>query len=62
MERTSSERYMEFMENSCYSHLCTGPNPWLARFVYGLMFLITNLFAWMVRDYGHGALSELESK
>ncbi|XXG63751.1 hypothetical protein AAC387_Pa05g1863 [Persea americana] len=60
MERTSSERYMEFMENSCYSHLCTGPNPWLARFVYGLMFLITNLFAWMVRDYGHGALSELE--
>lgn len=60
MERTSTEKYVEFMEDSCCSQFCIGPNPWMARYAYGLLFLLTNLLAWMVRDYGHGALSELE--
>lgn len=64
MERTSSERYADFKEHSraACSHFCNEPNPWMARYVYGLIFLITNLFAWVMRDYGHGALEELESK
>lgn len=39
-----------------------GSNPWMARFVYGLIFLFANLLAWAARDYGRGALTELESK
>ncbi|KAJ4847585.1 hypothetical protein Tsubulata_033379 [Turnera subulata] len=39
-----------------------GSNPWVARYVYGLMFLVANLLAWAARDYGHAALSEMESK
>lgn len=35
-------------------------NPWMARYVYGLMFLAANLLAWAARDYGHGPLTELE--
>lgn len=39
-----------------------GSNPWMARYVYGLMFLAANLLAWVARDYGHGALTEINSK
>ncbi|XP_058111447.1 uncharacterized protein LOC131254744 [Magnolia sinica] len=63
MERSassSSERYVEFMEDSCCSQFCTGPNPGMARYVYGLIFLLTNLLAWAVRDYGQNFLSELK--
>eukprot|EP01018_Ginkgo_biloba_P022121 Gb_36065 [translate_table: standard] len=60
MSCTSGQRYNEFMANSCCSQLCDGPNPQMARYVYGLIFLLTNLLAWMVRDYGHNALSELK--
>ncbi|KAJ6826503.1 putative serine incorporator [Iris pallida] len=54
------ERYARFMEDSCCTHFCVGPNPSMARYVYGLIFLITSLLAWTIRDYGHNALSELE--
>lgn len=36
-----------------------GPKPMMARYVYALVFLVTNLLAWTVRDYGHSALLEL---
>ncbi|XP_030515719.1 probable serine incorporator isoform X2 [Rhodamnia argentea] len=35
-------------------------NPSMARYVYGLLFLVANLLAWAARDYGHGPLTELE--
>ncbi|BBH08399.1 Serinc-domain containing serine and sphingolipid biosynthesis protein [Prunus dulcis] len=37
-----------------------GSNPWMARYVYGFMFLIANLLAWAVRDYGGNVLTEME--
>ncbi|XP_072964541.1 uncharacterized protein [Typha angustifolia] len=62
MEDPSScrERYTRFMEDSCCTHFCLGPNPMMARYVYALIFLVTNLLAWTIRDYGHSALSELQ--
>jgi len=56
------ERYKRLMEDSCCTHFCIGPNPYMARYVYGLLFLVTSLLAWTIRDYGHEALSELKSK
>ncbi|XP_034699233.1 serine incorporator 3 isoform X3 [Vitis riparia] len=53
-------RHPEVMEESWFSQFRNSPNPWMARYVYGLMFLITNLLAWAVRDYGRGALTEME--
>lgn len=60
MPTTIAQRYHEFMADSCCSQLCDGPNPHMARNVYGFIFLLTNLLAWMVRDYGNNALAELE--
>ncbi|KAF8389006.1 hypothetical protein HHK36_025691 [Tetracentron sinense] len=57
---SSSDTYVVSMENSFYSQFCPHSNPWMARYVYGLIFLITNLLAWAIRDYGHGALTEME--
>ncbi|RVW47594.1 putative serine incorporator [Vitis vinifera] len=53
-------RHPEGMKESWFSQFRNSPNPWMARYVYGLMFLITNLLAWAVRDYGRGALTEME--
>ncbi|KAK3041644.1 hypothetical protein RJ639_001454 [Escallonia herrerae] len=53
-------RYANLMEGSWCSQFCHGSNPWMARYVYGLMFLITNLLAWAIRDYGRSALTEME--
>lgn len=36
-----------------------GCNPWMARYAYGFIFLITNFLAWVVRDYGKGAMKEI---
>lgn len=36
---------------------CGGPPRLMARYIYGFIFLVTNIFAWMVRDYSHNALS-----
>ncbi|URE18614.1 hypothetical protein MUK42_11205, partial [Musa troglodytarum] len=57
---SSRERYAEFMKDSCCARYFLGPNPSIARFVYALIFLVTCLLAWTVRDYGRNALSELE--
>ena len=62
MPTTIAQRYHEFMADSCCSQLCDGPNPHMARNVYGFIFLLTNLLAWMVRDYGHNALAKLKRK
>ncbi|XP_042398429.1 probable serine incorporator isoform X1 [Zingiber officinale] len=56
----SKERFAQFIDNSCCTRYCLGPNPSLARFIYALIFLVTCLLAWSIRDYGHNALSELE--
>ncbi|XP_042415599.1 probable serine incorporator isoform X1 [Zingiber officinale] len=56
---SSKERFAELIENTC-GRYCLGPNPSLARFIYALIFLVTCLLAWSIRDYGHNALSELE--
>ncbi|RRT75321.1 hypothetical protein BHE74_00019677 [Ensete ventricosum] len=58
---SSRERYAEFIKDSCCARYFLGPNPSIARFVYALIFLVTCLIAWTVRDYGRNALTELES-
>nr|AGG38116.1 maternal effect embryo arrest 55-3 protein [Dimocarpus longan] len=63
MERgagSSNERQAGFKEDSWFSQFRNGSNPWMARYVYGLIFLAANLLAWAVRDYGRGALTEME--
>ncbi|XP_065849687.1 uncharacterized protein [Euphorbia lathyris] len=47
-------------DSSWFAQFRNGRNPWMARYVYALIFLFSNLLAWAARDYGHGALSELE--
>ncbi|CAL9102009.1 unnamed protein product [Musa textilis] len=54
------ETYTEFMGDSCCARYCLGPNPSIARFIYALIFLVTCLLAWTIRDYGRNALSELQ--
>lgn len=49
-----------FKEDSWFSQFRNGSNPWMARYVYGLMFLIANLLAWVVRDYGRASLTEMK--
>ncbi|KAK3436510.1 hypothetical protein EUGRSUZ_C01067 [Eucalyptus grandis] len=45
---------------SCCGQFRNGSNPWMARYLYALMFLVCNLLAWVSRDYGYGALKEME--
>lgn len=61
MEGTAStkEKYPGLREGSWFSQFLYGSNPWMARYVYGLIFLITNFLAWVVRDYGQSATKEL---
>lgn len=47
---------------SWFSQFRNASNPWMARYVYGLIFLVANLLAWAARDYGSGALTEMQSK
>ncbi|XP_018502146.1 probable serine incorporator isoform X2 [Pyrus x bretschneideri] len=46
--------------DSWFSQFRNGSNPWMARYAYGFMFLIANLMAWAVRDYGSSVLTEME--
>lgn len=59
---SSNERSVESMDygDTWCSQFRNAPNPWMARYVYGLIFLVTNLLAWGVRDYGRSALTEME--
>ena len=51
-----------FVEEWCCAcaGLLAGPNPMMARYLYALIFLVTNLLAWTLRDYGNSALDELQ--
>ncbi|KAK8452532.1 hypothetical protein SEVIR_5G124900v4 [Setaria viridis] len=51
-----------FVEDWCCAcaGLLVGPNPMMARYLYALIFLVTNLLAWTLRDYGDSALAELQ--
>ncbi|XP_010925321.1 uncharacterized protein [Elaeis guineensis] len=51
---SSRERY------TCCTHFCNGPNPFIARYVYSLLFLLASLLAWAIRDYGRSAISEFQ--
>ncbi|KAL8129647.1 hypothetical protein V2J09_018802 [Rumex salicifolius] len=57
---TNKAKYPGLKEISWFGQFTYGSNPWMARYVYGLIFLITNLLAWAVRDYGRSALTEME--
>lgn len=62
MPTTNAQRYHKFMAAPCCScsQLCERPNPQAARYVYGFIFFLTNLLAWLIRDYGHSALAGLK--
>lgn len=66
MSRSSGDERENAILNSKFGSFCgqfrNGSNPWMARYLYALMFLVCNLLAWVARDYGHGALKEMESK
>jgi hypothetical protein len=46
---------------TCICQSCVGPNRMVARYIYGILFLFTNILAWMVRDYSHKALSSFSN-
>lgn len=57
-----SDQYAKIKKGSWFNQFCNGSNPWMARYTYGLMFLVANLLAWAVRDYGSSILKEMKSK
>ncbi|KAK9130858.1 hypothetical protein Sjap_011345 [Stephania japonica] len=57
---SSNKSIIRLMEYSWFSQFYAGPNPWMARYVYGLIFLAANLLAWAIRDYGQSALTEVK--
>ena len=59
---SSSERHIVYKDSSWFSQFRNGSNPWMARYVYALIFLVATLLAWAARDYGRSALTEMESK
>ncbi|XP_010513493.1 PREDICTED: probable serine incorporator [Camelina sativa] len=58
--RSSRNDSYEAIKNGSWFHqFRNGCNPWMARYVYGLIFLIANLLAWAARDYGRRALRKV---
>uniref|UniRef100_A0A1J3CDY4 Serine incorporator 1 n=3 Tax=Noccaea caerulescens TaxID=107243 RepID=A0A1J3CDY4_NOCCA len=57
--RSRNDSYEAIKNGSWFSQFRNGCNPWMARYVYGLIFLIANLLAWAARDYGRRALKEV---
>ncbi|XP_078432260.1 uncharacterized protein LOC144703859 [Wolffia australiana] len=45
---------------SCWLRLYKGPDPSSTRYIYGVIFFVTNLLAWAIRDYGQSAISGLK--
>jgi hypothetical protein len=54
-----NDSYEAIKNGSWFNQFRNGCNPWMARYVYGLIFLIANLLAWAARDYGRGALRKV---
>ncbi|KAM7258964.1 hypothetical protein ACFE04_014705 [Oxalis oulophora] len=52
--RSNIPKYAVSKDSPWFSQFRYGSNPWMARYVYGLMFLVANLVAWVIRDYGQG--------
>lgn len=61
---SSDERRARVTEDwccACAEGLFLGPpNPMVARYLYALIFLVTNLLAWTLRDYGSSAIAGLQ--
>ncbi|XP_071742304.1 uncharacterized protein [Rutidosis leptorrhynchoides] len=53
----NSNRYAKILDGPWWAQFRYGSNPWMARYVYSVMFLLANLLAWAVRDYGQATLS-----
>lgn len=49
----------ESLEQKRIDYLAERKRPLRARYAYGIIFLITNLWAWFVRDYAQRVLPEL---
>lgn len=60
MSNDPKEKYPGLRKGSWFYQFQYGSNPWMARYVYGLMFLLSNLLAWAIRDYGGSAVKEME--
>ncbi|GKV11661.1 hypothetical protein SLEP1_g22901 [Rubroshorea leprosula] len=54
-------RFSVLKDDSWFSQFRNASNPWMARYVYALMFLASNLLAWAVRDYGRKAFRDMEN-
>ncbi|CAH8292655.1 unnamed protein product [Eruca vesicaria subsp. sativa] len=54
-----NDGYEAIKNGSWFNQFRNGCNPWMARYVYGFIFLIANLLAWAARDYGRHALNEV---
>lgn len=59
---TGTNRYAKVLAGPWWAQFRYGSNPWMARYVYSVIFLLANLLAWAVRDYGRKALTETNSK
>lgn len=59
---SSNVRHSVLKDSSWFRQFGNGSNPWMARYVYALIFLVATLLAWAARDYGRSALTEMESK
>ncbi|KAI9088082.1 hypothetical protein K1719_030059 [Acacia pycnantha] len=58
--RSNNESSNIDKDSSWFSQFRNASNPWMARYVYALIFLVANLLAWAARDFGHGALIEMK--
>ncbi|XP_074273843.1 uncharacterized protein LOC141597326 [Silene latifolia] len=59
---TKGGKYPGIKDGSWFTQFRYGSNPWMARYVYGFIFLVTNFLAWVVRDYGQDAIKLLGMK
>lgn len=50
------------LEHNSIDYLAERKKPLRARYIYGVIFLIMNLCAWFVRDYGQLVLPQLHCK
>ncbi|KAH7276285.1 hypothetical protein KP509_39G000900 [Ceratopteris richardii] len=48
------------MGRTAFQQSCGGPHRLVARYIYGFIFLLINVSAWMVRDYSHELLNRLQ--
>ncbi|KAJ0745439.1 putative serine incorporator/TMS membrane protein [Helianthus annuus] len=57
---TSNDPYAKILAGSWWAQFRYGSNPWMARYVYSVMFLLANLLAWAVRgDYRPTVLTQM---